>query len=101
MTDVVIIGGGVIGLAIAREASRSGLETIVLEKNELWWDVKYTHLNNFNFWFRTHKKVFWHNKGVTNSILGADHSIVMSHIFRHDKFILFVGLMHWVPGEFF
>ena len=34
MTDVVIIGGGVIGLAIAREASRSGLETIVLEKNE-------------------------------------------------------------------
>ena len=35
MTDVVIIGGGVIGLAIAREASRSGLETIVLEKNEL------------------------------------------------------------------
>lgn len=34
MIDVVIIGGGVIGLAIAREASRSGLETIVLEKNE-------------------------------------------------------------------
>ena len=34
MTDVVIIGGGVIGLAIAREASKSGLETIVLEKNE-------------------------------------------------------------------
>ena len=34
MTDVVIIGGGVIGLAIAREVSQSGLETIVLEKNE-------------------------------------------------------------------
>lgn len=34
MTDVVIIGGGVIGLAIARETSRSGLETIILEKNE-------------------------------------------------------------------
>ena len=34
MTDVVIIGGGVIGLAIARETSQSGLETIVLEKNE-------------------------------------------------------------------
>ena len=32
MTDLVIIGAGVIGLAIAREASQSGLETIVLEK---------------------------------------------------------------------
>ena len=34
MTDVVIIGGGVIGLTIAREISQSGLETIVLEKND-------------------------------------------------------------------
>jgi len=34
MTDVVIIGGGVIGLTIARETSQSGLETIVLEKND-------------------------------------------------------------------
>ena len=34
MSDVVIIGGGVIGLAIAREISRSGFETIVLEKKE-------------------------------------------------------------------
>jgi L-2-hydroxyglutarate oxidase LhgO len=33
MIDLVIIGAGVIGLAIAREASQSGLETIVLEKN--------------------------------------------------------------------
>ena len=34
MTDVIIIGGGVIGLSIARELSCSGKETIVLEKNE-------------------------------------------------------------------
>ncbi len=34
MTDVVIIGGGVIGLAIARKTSQSGLETVVLERNE-------------------------------------------------------------------
>ena len=33
MTDVVIIGGGVIGLSIAREISRSGREIIILEKN--------------------------------------------------------------------
>lgn len=33
MTEVVIIGGGVIGLSIARELSCSGMETIVLEKN--------------------------------------------------------------------
>ena len=39
MTDVVVIGGGVIGLSIARELSSSGLETIVLEKNERAGDV--------------------------------------------------------------
>ena len=32
MTDVIVIGGGVIGLSIARELSSSGKETIVLEK---------------------------------------------------------------------
>ena len=39
MTDVVIIGGGVIGLGIARELSLSGKETIVLEQNERAGDV--------------------------------------------------------------
>ena len=39
MTDVVVIGGGVIGLSIARELSSSGKETIVLEKNERAGDV--------------------------------------------------------------
>ncbi len=39
MTDVVIIGGGVIGLGIARELSSSGKEVIVLEKNERAGDV--------------------------------------------------------------
>ena len=33
MIDAVIIGGGVIGLSIARELLNSGRETIVLEKN--------------------------------------------------------------------
>ena len=39
MTDVIIIGGGVIGLSIARELSKSGMETIVIEKNERAGDV--------------------------------------------------------------
>ena len=39
MTDVIVIGGGVIGLSIARELSSSGMETIVLEKNERAGDV--------------------------------------------------------------
>ena len=39
MVDVVIIGGGVIGLSIARELSKYGLEIIVLEKNERAGDV--------------------------------------------------------------
>lgn len=39
MTDVIVIGGGVIGLSVARELSRSGKETIVLEKNERAGDV--------------------------------------------------------------
>ena len=39
MIDVVIIGGGVIGLSIARELSLSGKEVIVLEKNERAGDV--------------------------------------------------------------
>tara|TARA_B100000575_G_scaffold40652_1_gene28198 strand:- start:559 stop:1647 length:1089 start_codon:yes stop_codon:yes gene_type:complete len=39
MTDAVIIGGGVIGLSIARELSFSGKEIIVLEKNERAGDV--------------------------------------------------------------
>ena len=39
MTDVVIIGGGVIGLSIAREISRSGREIIILEKNDRAGDV--------------------------------------------------------------
>ncbi len=34
MPEVVVIGGGVIGLSIARELCKSGLDTIVLEKNE-------------------------------------------------------------------
>ena len=34
MTDVIVIGGGVIGLSVARQLSISGKETIVLEKNE-------------------------------------------------------------------
>ena len=39
MTDVIVIGGGVIGLSIARELSSFGKETIVLEKNERAGDV--------------------------------------------------------------
>ena len=39
MTDVVIIGGGVIGLSIARELSNSGKEIIVLEKNKRAGDM--------------------------------------------------------------
>ena len=39
MTDVIVIGGGVIGLSIARELSSSGKKTIVLEKNERAGDV--------------------------------------------------------------
>ena len=39
MTDVIIIGGGVIGLSIARELSSAGKETIVLEKNDRAGDV--------------------------------------------------------------
>ena len=39
MADVIVIGGGVIGLSIARELSSSGKETIVLEKNERAGDV--------------------------------------------------------------
>ncbi len=39
MIDVIVIGGGVIGLSIARELSLSGKETIVLEKNERSGDV--------------------------------------------------------------
>ena len=39
MVDVVIIGGGVIGLSIAREISKSGRETIVLEKNDRTGDA--------------------------------------------------------------
>ena len=39
MTEVIVIGGGVIGLSIARELSKSGIETIVLEKNDRAGDV--------------------------------------------------------------
>tara|TARA_A100001388_G_scaffold90351_1_gene65372 strand:+ start:668 stop:1756 length:1089 start_codon:yes stop_codon:yes gene_type:complete len=39
MIDVIVIGGGVIGLSIARELSFSGKEIIVLEKNERAGDV--------------------------------------------------------------
>ena len=39
MTDAIVIGGGVIGLSIARELSCAGKETIVLEKNERAGDV--------------------------------------------------------------
>jgi L-2-hydroxyglutarate oxidase LhgO len=39
MIDVIVIGGGVIGLSIARELSSSGKEIIVLEKNERAGDV--------------------------------------------------------------
>ena len=39
MTDVIVIGGGVIGLSIARELLSSGKETIVLEKNDRAGDV--------------------------------------------------------------
>ena len=39
MADVIIIGGGVIGLSIARELSMSGKDTIVLERNERAGDV--------------------------------------------------------------
>ena len=39
MTDVIIIGGGVIGLCIARELSSSGKEIIILEKNDRAGDV--------------------------------------------------------------
>ncbi len=39
MIDVIVIGGGVIGLCIARELSSSGKEIIVLEKNERAGDV--------------------------------------------------------------
>ena len=34
MADVVVVGGGVIGLAIAREAARSGLGVVLLERGE-------------------------------------------------------------------
>ena len=39
MTDAIVIGGGVIGLSIARELSCAGKETIVLEKNDRAGDV--------------------------------------------------------------
>jgi glycine oxidase len=33
--DVVILGGGIVGLSIAREAAREGLSTVVLERDRL------------------------------------------------------------------
>ena len=39
MIEAIVIGGGVIGLGIAREFSKSGIETIVLEKNDRAGDV--------------------------------------------------------------
>ena len=45
MTDVIIIGGGVIGLSIARELSSFGKETIVLEI-ELFKGETYNQLVN-------------------------------------------------------
>ena len=33
-TDAVVIGGGVVGLAIARGLALAGHDTIILEKNE-------------------------------------------------------------------
>jgi len=34
--DVIVVGGGVAGVAAALEASRSGLKTALLEKTILW-----------------------------------------------------------------
>ena len=33
-TDVVVVGAGVVGLAVARALAQRGLETLVLERHE-------------------------------------------------------------------
>ena len=52
----------------------------VSDRNKLWWDVQNMPLNKFHFWSETHKVQIWHYRAVAYSSLGADHSIVMSHI---------------------
>lgn len=42
--DLIIIGGGVYGIALALEASKLGLKNILLEKKDFGWATTYNHL---------------------------------------------------------
>lgn len=42
--DLVIVGGGVYGVALAMEAAKRGLRNVLLEREDFGWETTYNHL---------------------------------------------------------
>ena len=88
MTDAVVIGGGVIGLSIARELSMSGKETIVLEKNERAGDVTSSRNSGVIHAEFTIQKVF-----KQNFVLRAINSFM--NMLKKRKLIIKIWKVHY------
>ena len=70
MNDIIVIGGGPAGMLAAVSSSKSGLKTVLLEKNE-----------------KLGKKLFITGKGRCNVTNSASHEEIMKNIVTNPKFM--------------
>jgi glycine/D-amino acid oxidase-like deaminating enzyme len=68
-TDVLVVGGGLAGSAVAYYLAREGVEVVLLERSELNREASGTNAGSFHFQIALHQLTAWRTDNVRDRLL--------------------------------
>jgi sarcosine oxidase, subunit beta len=68
-TDVVIVGGGLAGTAVAYYLAHEGVEVVLLERGELGREASGTNAGSFHFQIALHQLTAWDTESVRDRLV--------------------------------
>lgn len=68
-TDVVVVGGGIAGTALAYYLAREGVEVVLLERGELNREASGTNAGSFHLQIAIHQLTAWETANVSDRLL--------------------------------